>query len=51
MGIGTGRQIDLGPRDVQETQRITGRKRPRFGAVDDVVGHRRHAGRSIRHRP
>ena len=37
--IGAGGQIDLGPRDVEKTQRIAAGKRARFLRVDDIVGN------------
>ena len=33
------RQVDLGPGDVQETERITGGELARFFGADDVVGN------------
>src|SRR6185369_2516984 len=36
------RQVDLGPRDVQKAQRVSGRQRARFFSIDDVVRHTCH---------
>jgi hypothetical protein len=38
VGIDLGREVDLGPPDPQETQRIPGGVGSGFGAVDDVIG-------------
>ena len=40
-------QLDLGPRDAQEAQRLVRREGPRLGRIDDVVGHRSD-GRRLR---
>jgi hypothetical protein len=39
--IGARRQIDLRPRNVEKTERVPCRLRPRLVSVDHVVGHRR----------
>ncbi len=48
VGIGAGRQVDLGPRHVQKAQRAGARQGARFLDVDDVVGNGRDMRRGGR---
>ena len=53
VGVGRAafRQVDLGPRDVQEAPRPAGDERSRFLGVDDVVGRSDDLGRAGSRRP
>ena len=42
------RQLDLGPRDAEKTQRVAVGERARFVGVDDVVGHGGDGGAASR---
>ena len=50
VGIGPGRQIDLGARDVKKTERIAVGELPRFVHAHDIVGNRGHGRRDRRRR-
>ncbi len=51
VGVGAGGQVDLGPGDVQEAQRVACRQRPRLLRAHHVVGDGRDARGRRGHRP
>jgi hypothetical protein len=48
MDVGSFGQVNLGPRDVKEAQRVSGGELPRFSGIDYVVRNRGYRRRFFR---